>query len=52
LLEVCYVPATSTGLSRLLFLRWPLTVISEQGRQYMLLSTLYNVGVYDVNKAE
>jgi hypothetical protein len=35
LLEVCYVPATSAGLSRLLFLflRWPLTVLMKQARQ-------------------
>ncbi len=35
LLKVCYVPATSSGLSRLffLFLRWPLTVLMKQTRQ-------------------
>ncbi len=33
LLKVCYVPATSAGLSRLLFLQWPLTVIMKQTRQ-------------------
>ena len=29
LLKVCYVPATSAGLSRLLFLWWPLTVLMK-----------------------
>jgi hypothetical protein len=33
LLKVCYVPATSASLSRLLFLRWPLTVLMKQTRQ-------------------
>jgi hypothetical protein len=35
LLKVCYVPATSAGLSRLLFifLRWSLTVLMKQTRQ-------------------
>jgi hypothetical protein len=36
LLKVCYVPATSAGLSRLLFLsflQWPLTVLMKQIRQ-------------------
>ncbi len=33
LLKVCYVPATSAGLSRLLFMRWPLTVLMKQTRQ-------------------
>jgi hypothetical protein len=33
LLKVCYMPATSAGLSRLLFLRWPLTVLMKQTRQ-------------------
>jgi hypothetical protein len=33
LLEVCYVPATSTSLKRLLFLLWPLTVLMKQTRQ-------------------
>ncbi len=33
LLKVCYVPATSTGLWRLLFLLWPLTVLMKQTRQ-------------------
>ncbi len=34
-LKVCYVPATSTSLSRLLFLllRWSLTVLMKQTRQ-------------------
>jgi hypothetical protein len=27
--KVCYVPATSVGLSRLLFLWWPLTVLMK-----------------------
>jgi hypothetical protein len=27
------VPATSAGLSRLLFLQWPLTVLMKQTRQ-------------------
>jgi hypothetical protein len=33
LLKVCNVPATSAGLSRLLFLQWPLTVLMKQTRQ-------------------
>jgi len=36
LLKVCYVPATSAGLSRLFFfsfLWWPLTVLMKQARQ-------------------
>jgi hypothetical protein len=36
LLKVCYVPATSTSLSRLLFLsflQWPLTVLMKQTMQ-------------------
>jgi hypothetical protein len=33
LLKVCYVPATSTSLKRLLFLLWPLTVPMKQTRQ-------------------
>jgi hypothetical protein len=33
LLKVCYVPATSASLSRLLFLRWPFTVQMKQTRQ-------------------
>ncbi len=33
LLKVCYVPTTSAGLSRLLFLWWPLTVLMKQTRQ-------------------
>ncbi len=33
LLKVCYVPATSTSLPRLLFLLWPLTVLMKQTRQ-------------------
>jgi hypothetical protein len=36
LLKVCYVPATSAGLNRLLFflfLLWPLTVLMKQTRQ-------------------
>jgi hypothetical protein len=48
LLKVCYVPATSAGLPRLLFLLWPLTVLKEQTRQVvravkqsMLLTCLY-----------
>jgi hypothetical protein len=34
LLKVCYVPATSTSLSRLFFLvlQWPLTVLMKQTR--------------------
>jgi hypothetical protein len=33
LLKVCYVPATSAGLNRLLFLLRPLTVVMKQTRQ-------------------
>jgi hypothetical protein len=33
LLKVCYVPATSTSLPRLLFLLWPLTILMKQTRQ-------------------
>ncbi len=36
LLKVCYVPATSATLNRLLFfsfLLWPLTVLMKQTRQ-------------------
>jgi hypothetical protein len=33
MLKVCYVPSTSTGLPRLLFLLWPLTVLMKQTRQ-------------------
>jgi hypothetical protein len=33
LLKVCYVPATSTRLPRLLFLLLPLTVLIKQTRQ-------------------
>ncbi len=33
LLKVCYVPATCDSISRLLFLRWPLTVLMMQTRQ-------------------
>jgi hypothetical protein len=35
LLKVCYVPAISAGLSRLLFLFlwWPLTVLMKQTRK-------------------
>ncbi len=33
LLKVCYVPASSAGLNRLLFLLWPLTVLMKQTRQ-------------------
>jgi hypothetical protein len=32
-LKVCYVPATSAGLPRLLFLLRPLTVLMKQTRQ-------------------
>jgi len=37
-LEVCYVSATSAGLSRLLFLflRWPLRALMQQTRQAVL----------------
>jgi hypothetical protein len=33
LLKVCYVPATSAGLPRLLFLLRPLTVLTKQTRK-------------------
>ncbi len=33
LLKVCYVPATSVCLPRLLFLLWPLTVLMKQTSQ-------------------
>jgi hypothetical protein len=33
LLKVCYVPATSAGLPRLLFLQQPLTILKKQTRQ-------------------
>ena len=31
--KVCYVPTTSAGLLRLLFLQWPLAVLMKQTRQ-------------------
>ncbi len=48
LLKVCCVPATSASLPRVSFffsflflLQWPFTVLIKQGRQYVLLSSLY-----------
>ncbi len=51
LLKVCYVPATSTHLLRLLFIYFfaaatNSTNEAKQGRQYALLSSLYYLDVY------
>jgi hypothetical protein len=48
LLKVCYVPATSAtflAFFSFFFLLWPLT--EKQGRQYVPLSSLYYLHVYD-----
>ncbi len=50
LLKACYVPATSTSLSRLLFLFYAVAINNankaKQGRCYMPLSSLYYLDVY------
>jgi hypothetical protein len=44
------VPATRAGLSRLLFLQWPLTVLMNQTRQAVrAFKQLYDSDVYDNN---
>jgi hypothetical protein len=52
LLKVCYVPATSAHLPRHLFLLLrPLTALIKQTRQYVLLSSLYYLDVYELPTA-
>jgi hypothetical protein len=47
LLKVCYVPATSARLQRLLFLLQPLTVLMKQTRQAVhAIKSLYYLDVY------
>jgi hypothetical protein len=50
LLKVCYVPATSAGLNRILFLLQPLTVLMKQTRQAIrtVKQSMY-LDVYDIH---